>query len=226
MVVTQWAFVGPAFAFPHRLGISSTDKELRALAHMWFRLGWALGIKSEFNLCAHDDDVDYVRRYSRAIFEQVVKPAIAEDIPFATELQESMANHLLDGCGHINTLITRGVFRPFMLRLFGVKDGVRLTESELVSWRDRLVFVVAGFFFEVLLRTPLLEVPARAVLNTLMRLNIYSANYLRESITLEHTRPPARRRLTWILYQRLVLPGLSILSFLIHCIKQTFRPSH
>ena len=46
MVVTQWAFVGPFFIFPERVGIpKSTRRDCEAIAHYMFMVGHILGVK-------------------------------------------------------------------------------------------------------------------------------------------------------------------------------------
>ena len=62
MVVTQWAFVGPFFIFPERVGVpTATRRDREAIAHYMYVVGYVLGIKDEFNLCARS--VEEVTRY-------------------------------------------------------------------------------------------------------------------------------------------------------------------
>ena len=50
MVVTQWAFVGPFFIFPERVGIpKSTRRDREAIAHYMFMVGHILGVKDGKN---------------------------------------------------------------------------------------------------------------------------------------------------------------------------------
>ena len=45
MVVTQWAFLGPALVHSRRLGMALCQEDLEALAHFWRVVGFLMGIE-------------------------------------------------------------------------------------------------------------------------------------------------------------------------------------
>ena len=70
MVVTQWAFVGPALIFSKKLGMSHVpDEDFKALVHQLYLVGKALGVRDEYNLCT--GTLEEVKAYCRAIHQMV-----------------------------------------------------------------------------------------------------------------------------------------------------------
>lgn len=54
VAMTQFAFVGFVYLFPHVLGTSNTDK-LPGFMHFWAVIGRLMGLEDRFNLCLHVD---------------------------------------------------------------------------------------------------------------------------------------------------------------------------
>jgi hypothetical protein len=74
MALTQFAFVGPIFLYPQRLGIHSASREdLFAFNHLWAVLGWALGINDQFNI-ALQPDFDSQLEYYQSFFDDYYIP--------------------------------------------------------------------------------------------------------------------------------------------------------
>ena len=115
MVVTQWAFVGPALIFPHRLGMGHvTGREWESLSHQMYLIGAELGVKDEYNLCK--GSLEEVRDYCRAVHKRVIK----EGIENREEENEEMARHLLEGMHIYNCFICVKPFMAWMYRIFEV----------------------------------------------------------------------------------------------------------
>ena len=121
MVVTQWAFVGPALIFPHRLGMSHVPEEqFEALSHQMYLIGRELGVRDEYNLCKgslHD-----VRAYCRAVHKRVIKRGLESH----DGQSETMAKHLLEGLHMYNAFIWVRPFQAWTARIFQV---IRNAES-------------------------------------------------------------------------------------------------
>ena len=113
MVVTQWAFVGPFFIFPERVGISTiTRRDLEAIAHYMYVVGYVMGVKDEFNLCAGSPEE--VTRYCKFVHEKVILPCLEQPHSRAID----MATRLLNGMEHLNPFIRPSSFIACMLKAF------------------------------------------------------------------------------------------------------------
>ena len=102
MVVTQWAFVGPALLWPDKLGISISSQEteevrytrdiyddsigvivllpqgLEGLVHVMYLVGRELGIREELNMCS--GDLNEVREVAREILVTEIQVSVTQDI--------------------------------------------------------------------------------------------------------------------------------------------------
>ncbi len=90
MVTTQWAFVGPVFVIPEKLGFSTPlgnfnfqprysakdiflkvfsifflDEDLNAIRHLMYCVGKVLGVDDKYNLCS--GDLDECKQYCKDI---------------------------------------------------------------------------------------------------------------------------------------------------------------
>jgi len=188
MVVAQWSFVGPMFAFPERVGFAhATDEELIALAHQMYWIGAVLGVRRELNLCG--GDLDEVRAYCKLVCSEIINPCLENPSQF----EEGMAEHLLEGCALINPFIDGEAFRPFMYRRYGVASWKERAEKDLRSNGGHLMFALACWLFEELLTWPLTAAFLRPALNFLMRANINSASLMAGAVVREHRRKKKER---------------------------------
>ena len=113
MVVTQWAFVGPFFIFPERVGVPTTTRRDReAIAHYMYVVGYVLGVKDEFNMCA--GSLEETTRYCEFLHTNVILPCL--DCPHSKALD--MATRLLHGMEHFNPFIRPASFTACMLKAF------------------------------------------------------------------------------------------------------------
>ena len=113
MVVTQWAFVGPFFIFPERVGVpSATRRDQEAIAHYMYEVGYVLGVKDEYNMCA--GSLEEITRYSEFVHKNVILPCLECPHPKALD----MATHLLRGMEHFNPFIRPASFTACMLKAF------------------------------------------------------------------------------------------------------------
>ena len=113
MVGTQWAFVGPLFIFPERMGIPHISREdLEAVAHLFYVVGHVLGIRDDFNLCA--GTVEEVRRKSSFVHENVIKPNLKTLHPLGGE----MARNLIRGMVHFSPFLNHAALTAGMLKAY------------------------------------------------------------------------------------------------------------
>ena len=100
MVVTQWAFVGPALLWPDRLGMASGDGAA-GLVYTMGMVGRQLGICDRLNFCLAG--VEHATACCRLLHTTVIQPgfAVAEAAPVCRE----MAGHTLAGVNMLNPFI-------------------------------------------------------------------------------------------------------------------------
>lgn len=181
MVLTQWAFVGPAFIFPDRVGMHNVkDEELEALAYQMFLIGRSLGIADKYNLCG--GSLQDIKVYCHDIHKQVMVPYLEKESHWSS----FMSNHLLSGIHFINPFIYPTTFGAWVKRLF-----------EVHNWRDQVtkmdtLFEYCLFYFQIVVMDYVLYVPIfqnflLAIINPLMRLNIHLANKFKPKVISEQS---------------------------------------
>ncbi|TRY63164.1 hypothetical protein TCAL_10824 [Tigriopus californicus] len=178
MLVTQWAFVGPIFIIPERVGIRAIGaKDLEALAHFWYLIGFYLGVKDEFNLCV--GSVEEIQQFSRAILTQVIKPSLESP----DTLKRNMADSLLIGINLLNPLVFPKAFLCFIFKMYeaDIFEQYQKRPKEFLGTftLDSLMYRFMCWVFDVLFHIRMTNGIMRWIVNALMRLDIYLANYLK-----------------------------------------------
>ena len=100
MVVTQWAFVGPALLWGDRLGMADSDGAA-GLVYTMGMVGRQLGICDRLNFCLAG--VEHAAACCRLLHTTIIKPrfAASEAAPVCRE----MAGHTLAGVNMLNPFI-------------------------------------------------------------------------------------------------------------------------
>lgn len=178
MLVTQWAFVGPIFIIPERVGMNALEKkDLEALAHFWYLIGFYLGLKDEFNLCA--GSAEEIQHFSRAILTQVIKPSLESPDP----LKQNMADALLIGINLLNPLVFPKAFLCFLFKMYDADLGRQYQKSpeEFLGTfnMNSFMFCFMCWVFDFLFHIRVINGLLRFLVNALMRLDIFLANYLK-----------------------------------------------
>jgi len=171
MVVTQWAFVGPALLWPDQLGISfnsqETEEGMEGLVHVMYLVGRELGIREELNMCS--GDLNEVREAAREILVTEIQPVFLADS--ASSVSRDLATNLLAGVKMLNPFINPEGFRKWCEKT--------LLEKPEVDVKDLDTFSVTMFRLQLkvlaLFHSPVLGPALRLAANKLMRLNIFLA---------------------------------------------------
>jgi hypothetical protein len=204
MVLTQWAFIGPALLCPEGLGLPPAGEEegLEGLVAIMGEVGRRLGVREDLNLCS--GGAGRARAYSRLLLHREVLPCLAA--PGA--LGEAMADHLLQGVAILNPFIQPAAFQAWTLRLLGA-DG-RPGELQGTS---RALYSLQVAVFRAFHR-PLLGPPLRVAANGLMKLNICLASRYEEWIVRRVESGPLFPGGLHVLEPFLVIPALLLASLL------------
>ena len=179
MVLTQWAFVGPCFIFPDRIGMHNVkDEELEALAYQMFLIGRSLGIADKYNLCS--GSLEEIKVLCSDIHTQIMVPYLERESHWSS----FMSRHLLSGIHLINPFIYPVTFGAWIMRLFGVSNW-RARVEKMDNLFDRCLFYFQIVVMDYILYVPIFQNILLAVINPLMRLNIHLANKLKPQIIKE-----------------------------------------
>jgi len=165
MVLTQWAFIGPALLWPRELGLPDNEEGLEGLVAVMGEVGRQLGVREEVNLC--NGGLAEAREYARLLHHQ-----IKQHLVHPTHLAEEMAEQLLWGANILNPFIRPAAFRTWALGLLKTKT---VNEKEL-GGPDLFLCRLQGVVLHTGFHVPLLSSILRFLANNLMRLNILLAS--------------------------------------------------
>jgi len=171
MVVTQWAFVGPALLWPDKLGIlvasPETEEGMAGLVHVMYLVGRELGIREDLNMCS--GDLAEVREAAREILVTEIQPVFLAD--GGLSVSRELATNLLAGVKILNPFINPEGFSKWC--------EMTLLERPEVDVKDMDTFSLTMFRLQLkvlaLFHVPVLGPMLRLVANKLMRLNIFLA---------------------------------------------------
>ena len=121
MVLTQWAFIGPALLWPRELGLPDDEEGLEGLVAVMGEVGRQLGVREEVNLC--NGGLAEAREYALLLHQQ-----IKQHLLHPTHLAEEMAEQLLWGANILNPFIRPAAFRTWAFELLKTET---VNEKEL-----------------------------------------------------------------------------------------------
>jgi len=211
MVITQWAFVGPALLWPHKLGIDDRSFDgFEGLICVMYHVGKQLGICDEYNLCA--GSYQEVKEYCKTILEQEIQPTFLSQK--SSKISKQLSQSLLDGVHILN---------PFI-----IQDGFRAWTDVTVNYTpveelDKNLDPFSKIMFRLQLKVmqlfhvPVLGAILRFFSNNLMKLNIYLATDWQEYIVAgfapsEHSVKNKDARLELIKQAFIIIPGMVLIS--------------
>lgn len=164
MVLTQWAFIGPALLFPSSLGLPPPPS---GLVYMMMLVGRYLGVAEELNLCS--GGLARATLYSHLILTQVVQPALLPGRR-STEAEE-LENSLLKSVNMMVPFIEASAFKHWFLSLLSQHSSP--SSCEHLSILSTLLLRAQTLLLETVLHLPVLGSIFRPVINILMRLAIF-----------------------------------------------------
>jgi len=169
MVLTQWAFIGPALLFPRKLGISqSSAEEISGLVYIMYLVGKYLGIQEDLNICA--DGVETAVEYSDLILKEIISKEYNRET--SSGICKDMARHLLDGVNILNPFIDQTAFHFWVRRLLTNQPP----GEDDMEGLSKFLYRVQVLVLECLMHTSVLGMVIRYSANNLMKLNIFLAN--------------------------------------------------
>jgi len=205
MVLTQWAFIGPALLFPRKLGIPrAEDEDMRGLVYIMYLVGKYLGIKEDLNICS--GGVQNAAEYSHLILNEIISKKYGTET--STEICKDMARHLLDGVNILNPFIDQGAFHCWTYRLLTNQE---LEERLTLEPKSKFLYNTMMLVLENLMHRPVLGSVIRYLANNLMRLNIFLANEWADYIVDKTNSSLPQSGLGW-LEPFLAIPVFAIIS--------------
>jgi len=169
MVLTQWAFIGPALLFPSKLGIlKSSERDFDGLVYIMYWVGKHLGIKEDLNLFT--DGLEPAIEYSELILKEVIKRQFGSDQ--SSETCKDMAKHLLDGVNILNPFIDQIAFHHYSNLILNDQE---LNEKTAMHPFSQFMYKSQILVLGSLIHIPVLGWIIRFLANNLMKLNIYLA---------------------------------------------------
>ena len=134
MVLTQWAFIGPALLWPHQLGLPEDEEGLEGLVAVMGEVGRQLGVREELNLC--NGGLAEAREYARLLHQQ-----IHQHLLHPTQLAEEMSKHLLWGANILNPFIRPAAFRTWAFGLLKTQtvNEKQLGGSDLIFYKLQVI---------------------------------------------------------------------------------------
>jgi len=170
MVLTQWAFIGPALLYPKKLGISINNwDDFRGLVYIMYLVGRDLGIKEELNLCG-GTDMEQTIEYSDLILKEIIsKKFSSED---SSDTCKSMVLHLLNGVNMLNPFIDQTAFHEWTNQIL---SGQQQKETKVLSNFSHFLLQTQIYVLGTLMHTPTIGGILASLANNLMRLNIFLA---------------------------------------------------
>ena len=121
MVLTQWAFIGPALLWPRELGLPDDEEGFEGLVAVMGEVGRQLGVREEVNLC--NGGLAEAREYALLLHQQ-----IKQHLLHSTHLAEEMAEQLMWGANILNPFIRPAAFRTWA---FGLLKTQTVNEKQL-----------------------------------------------------------------------------------------------
>ena len=181
MVLTQWAFIAPAFLKPNQIGMDTLTKEdLEGIKYVFYVVGHALGIDDLYNLCDLSLDLEDTVEYMELIFQNDIKYFLKSQSE--SSISHLMSQHLLLAIEMINPYLKPESFKYWAFHLLECPLDIKSIKHSILSYN------LLHIFFNQLLCGRIGHL-FRPLLNTLMRLNIYLANLWRNHILHEKRRP-------------------------------------
>lgn len=99
MVLTQWAFIGPALLWPRELGLNPNDDwGMMGLVEVMAEVGRQLGVREELNMCS--GGLKEAREYALLLHRR-----IQQHLSQPSELADDMSTQLLSGANILNPFI-------------------------------------------------------------------------------------------------------------------------
>ena len=179
MVVTQWAFIAPAFLKYAHIGMDVVSlEELDGIRYIFYIVGQALGIEEEYNLCRHD------LHQTTELMELILKNDIKHSLKTESEneLSQEMSSNLLLAIEMINPYLKPASFKYWSFQLLECPLHSDTIKNHGLSYR------LISILFEKLLCGNL-GLVLRPIFNSLMKANIYLANLWKNHILHENRRP-------------------------------------
>ena len=177
LVLTQWAFIGAILTRPDKIGLGGASKtQLKTITNQMYKVGRDLGISNAFNLCSGtlEDTIEY----AKDIEKYVITPALEAEDDF-----ESMSMHLMNGMNIFNPFIDPIAFSTWTHKLYSANKSHQRRFKMLVSYKSWSFYYLQLFLFDYLLCNNVVKWITIISLNTMMDMNVYMANLLRQKIT-------------------------------------------
>ena len=179
MVITQWAFIAPAFLKSTQIGMdAASQKELDGIRYIFYIVGQALGIEEEYNLC--QSELNKTKELMRLILHNDIKPVLKTERENARS--DLMSSNLLQAIHMINPYLEPTSFQYWCFQLLECPLPCDTIKSHRLSYS-----LICNIFGKLLCGN--LGLLLRPILNYLMKVNIYLANLWRNHILHENRRP-------------------------------------
>ena len=162
MILTQWAFIGPAILCSKNTGLAQLSQEDKlAYVKVIYFVGKDLGIADKYNLC--HGNLPQVYANCKAILRKFVRPCMAPGEP-------KLALSMLQGIKILNPFVDPTAFRMWTRHLL-CHESLRPT-----NLKSQVIYNMMESTFEYLYIFG--RGPFRKLMNMLMRLNLYLAKLL------------------------------------------------
>lgn len=158
MAITQYGFMGFSMLSKDNIGTQMTEQELDDYCHFWRVLGWVLGIKDEFNICAETYEETLERL--EVVRTEYLRPNLKNP---PTEFDD-MTKYVTNGLWCFNPADSYASIIFAIKRMVGV-EGYYYNESDIprdydqskliyktLSWSDRFDIWSSVFIHENLLQ--------------------------------------------------------------------------
>jgi len=165
MVLTQWAFVGPALIFPSSLGLPPPSP---GMVYIMYLVGRYLGVQENLNLCS--GGLATATDYSHMILKHVFQPAIKN--MYKDKVSVEMASHLMKGVNMINPFIDQSAFHSWFLTLLYGPQSTATPPIQSLGTLSFVLFKLQTHVLGTVLHLPVVGQLTRHMANMLMRLNI------------------------------------------------------
>jgi len=204
MVLTQWAFIGPALLWPRELGLNPNDDwGMMGLVEVMAEVGRQLGVREELNMCS--GGLKEAREYALLLHRR-----IQQHLSQPSELADDMSTQLLSGANILNPFIRPTAFRTWAFGLLNPQN----TDETGLEGPDRVLFKLQGWVLSKAFHIPLVSILLRMIANNLMKLNIVLASKWEDVIVRRAENGPVFPYGLDILEPFLAIPILIILTLL------------
>ena len=179
MVITQWAFIAPAFLKTTQIGMdTASQRELDGIRYIFYIVGQALGIEEEYNLCSLE--LSQTKDLMEMILQNDIKHVLKTEVE--KEPSDLMSSNLLQAIHMINPFLKPTSFKYWCFQLLECPLHSDTIKSHRLSYS-----LISTLFGKLLCGN--LGLMTRPILNSLMKANIYLANLWRHHILHENRRP-------------------------------------